>query len=184
MLCSSKPIFHLIDCFKVAVSRLGPNVVGRIMIGENHTGLSPARDNEHESSNVGGKRPIQDLETFETKRQKIDDCSGSKCQDVCKFVSSFTGVGEKEYADFMCTSLNLLLEFLKPPGENSNSLRTEIALTAICTLCIVFSEHPHVELSLCIFLQMFKWISWMFQQVCLFCIIFLIIYSVSFYNAE
>ncbi|KAL8556534.1 hypothetical protein ACS0TY_004111 [Phlomoides rotata] len=159
LLCSLNPIFHLVDCFKVAVSRLGPDVVGRIMTGDNHIDLSL----EHECSNVGGKRPIQDPVTSETKRQKIDYCSDSKCQEICKFVNGFTGVGEKEYADFMCTSLNLLLQFLKPP-EDSNFLRTEIALRAICTLCIVFSEHPHAELSLCIFQRMFKWIFWMSQQ--------------------
>ncbi|KAI3446300.1 hypothetical protein Pfo_002965 [Paulownia fortunei] len=164
LLCSSKPIFHLIDCFKGAVSRLGPNLVGRIMTGDNHTVLHESRDNEHESSKVGGKRSVQDIETSETKRQKIDNYSSTICQDICKFVSNFTGVGEKEYADFMCASLNLLLEFLKPPGENSNSLKTEIALTAICTLCIVFSDHPHADLSLCIYRQTCKWISWMLEQ--------------------
>lgn len=169
LLCSLKSNFHLVDCFRVAVSRLGPDVVGRKMTGDNSTDLYL----DHECSNVGGKRPIQDPVTSETKRQKIDDCSDSKCQEICKFVNGVTGVGEKEYADFMCTSLNLLLQFLKPP-EDSNFLRTEIALRAICTLCIVFSEHPHAELSLCIFQRMFKWISWMSQQVCLFNFIFLI----------
>ncbi|KAH6777085.1 Ataxia telangiectasia-mutated and RAD3-like protein [Perilla frutescens var. frutescens] len=164
MLCSSKPIFHLIDCFRVAVSRLGPNVVGRIITDENHNNLSLAKDNERESSKVGGKRPIQDLETLKTKRQKIEDCSGPKCLDVFKSISSFNGMGEKEYADFMCSSLNLLLGFLEPPGDNTSSLETETSLAAICTLCIVFSEHPHAELSLRIFRQMFKWLSWMFKQ--------------------
>ncbi|KAL0383893.1 UNVERIFIED_CONTAM: Serine/threonine-protein kinase ATR [Sesamum radiatum] len=174
MLLSSESTFHLIDCFKVAVSRLGPNFVGRIMTRDDHTGLSESREdseqecskvgNEHEGSEVGRKRPIQDIETLETKRQKMDNFSSTTCQDVCKFIYSFSGVQEKEYADFMCTSLNLLLEFLKPPGENSDSLREEVALTAISTLCIVFSELPHSDLSLCIFRQMCKWISWMFEQ--------------------
>ncbi|KAK4437595.1 Serine/threonine-protein kinase ATR [Sesamum alatum] len=174
MLLSSEPIFHLIECFKVAVSRLGPNFGGRIMTRDNHTGLLEFREdsehegskvgNEHEGSKVGRKRPIQDIETLETKRQKMDHFSGTTCQDLCKFIYSFTGVQEKEYADFMCTALNLLLEFLKPPGENSDSLREEVALRAISTLCIVFSEHPHSDLSLCIFRRMCKWISWMFEQ--------------------
>lgn len=136
------------------------------MTDDNQTGLLETRANEYKSSNTGVKRPVQDVETSESKRQKID-YSDSTCQDVCKFVSSFAGVGEKEYADFMCTSLNLLLEFLKPPGENSNSLRTEIAMTAISTLCIVFSEHPHAGLSLRIFRLMCKWLCWMSEQVCL-----------------
>ncbi|KAL7118480.1 hypothetical protein ACP275_02G004300 [Erythranthe tilingii] len=162
MLYSSPSTFHLIDCFKVAVTRLGHNLIGGVMTGDNHTGLSETRVNAYESSNTGGKRPVQDREILETKRQKID--TGATCRDICKFVSSFTGVGEKEYADYMCTSLNLLLESLKPPGENSNLLRTEIALTAISTLCIVFSEHPHASLSICIFRLMCKWICWMSQQ--------------------
>ncbi|XP_057769186.1 serine/threonine-protein kinase ATR isoform X2 [Salvia miltiorrhiza] len=163
MLCSSKPIFHLIDCFKVAVSRLGPNVVGTITTHKNHTGLSMVKGNECESSNVGGKRSIQDLETFETKRQKVDDISGPKCHDVFKTLSTSTGVGEKEYADFV-GSLNLLLGFLEPPGGKISSLGTETSLAAICILCIVFSEHPQAEMSLHIFRLMFNWISWMFQQ--------------------
>ncbi|KAG8368042.1 hypothetical protein BUALT_Bualt15G0004300 [Buddleja alternifolia] len=162
ILCSSKPIFQLIECFKVAVSRLGPNLVGRIMTVDNHTGVSES--SERESPKVGGKRPTQEIETSETKRQKIDNYSATTCQDVCKFPSSFTGVAEKEYAECMCSSLNSLLEFLEPPGENSNSLRTEISLTAISTLCIVFSEHPHANLSLCIFRKICKWISWMSEQ--------------------
>ncbi|KAL0422946.1 UNVERIFIED_CONTAM: Serine/threonine-protein kinase ATR [Sesamum latifolium] len=162
MLLSSESTFHLIDCFKVAVSRLGPNFVGRIMTRDNHTGLSESREdseqecsevgNKHEGSEIGRKRPIQNIETLKTKRQKMDNFSSTTCQD------------EKEYADFMCTSLNLLLEFLKPPGENSDSLREEVALTAISTLCIVFSELPHSDLSLSIFQQMCKWISWMLEQ--------------------
>ncbi|KAL0334541.1 UNVERIFIED_CONTAM: Serine/threonine-protein kinase ATR [Sesamum radiatum] len=158
MLLSSESTFHIKDCFKVAVSRLGPNFVGRIMTCDDHTDLSESREdiehecskvgNEHEGSKVGRKRTIQDIETLETKRQKMDNFSSTTCQDVCKFIYSFSGVQEKEYADFMCTSLNLLLEFLKPPGENSDSLREEVALTAISTLCIVFSELPHSDLSL------------------------------------
>lgn len=172
LLCSSKPIFHLIDCFRVAISRLGPNVVGRIMTHQDHTGLSEAKDNKSESTSVGGKRAIQDLEALETKRQKIDDFSGPKCHDMFKAVGSFTGIREEDYADFMCSSLNLLLGFLEPPEDNTSSLGTETSLTAICTFCIVFSEYPHAELSLRIFRQMFKWISWMFQQVYLFLFIF------------
>ncbi|GFP89089.1 serine/threonine-protein kinase atr [Phtheirospermum japonicum] len=164
MLCSPKSIFHLIDCFKVAVSRLGPSLIGRIITCDNHIALSDSRDNEHERPKVGGKRPIQNVETSALKRQRIDINSGASCQDVCKFVSSFTGVGDKEYADFMCTSLNLLIEFLNPPGESSNSLGAEISLKAICTLCIVFTEYPQADLSLRVFQQMCKWISWMFEQ--------------------
>lgn len=155
------------------MSRLGPNVVGKIKTDENLIGLSLAKDNQSERLTIGGKRPIQDLETLETKRQKIDDCSGPKCPDVFKSVTNFTGIGDKEYGDFMCSSLNMILRFLEPPGDSTSSFSTETSLTAICALCIVFCEHPHAELSLRIFRQMFKWISWMFQQVCVFVKIFL-----------
>lgn len=165
LLCSSKPIFHLIDCFRVAISRLGSNVVGRIMTDQSSTGLSLAKENRSESRSVGGKRSIQDLEALETKRQKIDDCSGPKCHDVLKAVDRFTGIREEDYADFMCSSLNLLLGFLEPPEDNTSPMGMKTSLTAICTFCIVFSEHPHAELSLRIFRQMFKWITWMSQQV-------------------
>ncbi|KAK4477252.1 hypothetical protein RD792_016466 [Penstemon davidsonii] len=168
MLSSSKPLLHVIDCLKVAVSRLGPNLVGRLMLDDNRTSTFVSRDNEHDSSKVGGKRPVQEIETSERKRQKIHNMhkdSGATSQDVCTSVSCFTEVREKEYADYMCTSLNLLVKFLKPPEDLSNSLRTEIALTAISSLCIVFSEYPHTELSHCIFRQMCKWISWISDQV-------------------
>ncbi|KAL3621412.1 hypothetical protein CASFOL_036324 [Castilleja foliolosa] len=164
MLCSPKPIFHLIDCFKVAVSRLGPSLIGRITAGDNHTDLSDSRDNEYERPKVGGKRPVHNVETSDPKRQRIDINSGTTYQDACKFVSSFTEVGDKEYADFMRNSLNLLIEYLNPPEESSNSFGAEISLKAICTLCIVFTEYPQADLSLCIFRLMCKWISWMFEQ--------------------
>ncbi|GER42368.1 serine/threonine-protein kinase ATR [Striga asiatica] len=125
MLCSPKPNFHLIDCFKAAVSTLGSSLIGRTISGDSH----------------------------------------NASRDVCKFISSSTGVEDEEYADYMCTSLNLLVEFLKPPDESSNSLKAEISLTAVCTLCIVFTEYPQANLSHCVFRQMCKWISWMFDQV-------------------
>lgn len=174
LLSSPKPISHLINCFRVAISRLGPNVVGRIMTDQSSAGLSVAKENRSESRSVGGKRSIQDLEALETKRQKIDDCSGPKGHDVLKAVDCSTGIGEEDYADYMCSSLNLLLGFLEPPEDNTSPMGTKSSLTAICTFCIVFSEHPHAELSLRIFRQTFKWISWMSQQVLLFIFIFFI----------
>ncbi|KAL0365707.1 UNVERIFIED_CONTAM: Serine/threonine-protein kinase ATR [Sesamum angustifolium] len=57
MLLSSESTFHIKDCFKVAVSRLGPNFVGRIMTRDDHTDLSKSReDSEHECSKVGKAR--------------------------------------------------------------------------------------------------------------------------------
>ncbi|KAL6522518.1 hypothetical protein OROMI_031476 [Orobanche minor] len=162
MLCSSKAIFHLIDCFKVAVSRIGPSLTGRIVTSDNHTGLSDLR--EPESSKIGGKRHGQNIETSEAKRQRVDVNSATTFQDVSKFVSSFTGIGDKEYADYMRSILNLLIESLNPPGESSNSLGAEISLKAICTFCIVFTEYPQADLSLRVFGKMCKWMSWMFDQ--------------------
>ncbi|KAL6494861.1 hypothetical protein OROGR_031661 [Orobanche gracilis] len=162
MLCSSKAIFHLIDCFKVAVSRIGPRLTGRIVTSDNHTGLSDLR--EPESSKIWGKRHCQNIETSEAKRQRVDVNSGTTFQDVRKFVSSFTGIGDKEYADYMHSTLDLLIESLNPPGESSNSLGAEISLKAICTLCIVFTEYPQADISVRVFRKMCKWMSWMFDQ--------------------
>lgn len=163
VLCSSEPMFQLIDCFKVAVSRLSPYLVGRITTNDRNISMLVVRDT---ANKVGGKRRTQDTDTSETKRQKREDKftdSGNKREEACNR-RGFSGIREKEYADFLFSSLNLLVEFLKPPGENTNSMRTETALTAISILCVVFSEHPHTDLSICIFRQMCKWIFWMFEQ--------------------
>ncbi|XP_051147175.1 serine/threonine-protein kinase ATR isoform X2 [Andrographis paniculata] len=163
LLYSSNTSFHLIDCFRAAITSLGPNLVGRIMTEDADVVLPKLRDTEIVISKFGSKRPREDIIPMEAKRQKLK-YSCSKSQDECKFVCTVPCVMEKEYADLMCSSLNLLLDFLNPPGENSNSLRIEIELAAISTLCIVFSEHPHEDLSLCIFQKMCKWLSWISEQ--------------------
>ncbi|KAL2537811.1 Serine/threonine-protein kinase ATR [Forsythia ovata] len=167
VLCSSKPIFPLIDCFKVAISRLGQDLVGSGISDENGTGFSTSRDNEDNSSRIGGKRTVEDPDMSHTKRQKIDDkCKdGSKnCEELSQFVYSFARPGKKDYTDYMRTSLSLFVELLKPPGEDPNSLTTEVALTALSVLCIVFSENRHSNLSFRIFRQMCDWISWISGQ--------------------
>ncbi|XP_073033978.1 serine/threonine-protein kinase ATR isoform X1 [Primulina eburnea] len=167
LLCSSDPLFQLIDCFKVAVSRLSPYLVGRIITDDRDISMLAFRDTANEILTIGGKRRNQGTDTSETKRQKREDKftdSGNKREEAYN-LCGFSGIREKEYADFLFSSLNLLVEFLKPPGENSNSMSTETALTAISILCVVFSEHPHTDLSICIFRQMCKWIFWMFEQL-------------------
>ncbi|KAL2512513.1 Serine/threonine-protein kinase ATR [Abeliophyllum distichum] len=167
VLCSSKPIFPLIDCFKVAISRLGPDLVGSGISDENGTDLSTSRDNEDNSSRIGGKRTVEDPDMSHTKRQKIDDKrkdASKNCEELSQFVYSFARPGKKDYTDSMRTSLSLFVELLKPPGEDPNSLTTEVALTAISVLCIVFSENHHSNLSCRIFRQMCDWISWISGQ--------------------
>lgn len=200
------------DCFKVAVSRLGPDLVGRIMNADNGNSVSASRDNQCGSSSVrvknsmqeygtaeaksqkvqsistdtdakngnflsvsgdngymsskaGVKRPIQEMRIVEAKRQKFFE---SSYQDEPKLVSTSTGVRETKYADLFCTSLNLLVKILEPPGEHSNLLMPEVAMVAISSLCIVFSEYPHTDLTYYIYQQMRKWIYWMSEQVCCF----------------
>ncbi|KZV39346.1 serine/threonine-protein kinase ATR [Dorcoceras hygrometricum] len=166
VLCSSGHVFQLIDCFKVAVSRLCPYLVGRIATDDKHVSMLTVRDAANEISTVGGKRHAQGTDTSESKRQKRED----KCNDSGKIsqdthsLRGFSGIRAKEYADSWFSSLNLLVEFLKPPEENSNTLRTKTTLTAISILCVVFSEHPHTDLSIDIFRQMCKWIFWMSEQ--------------------
>ncbi|PQQ14473.1 serine/threonine-protein kinase ATR isoform X1 [Prunus yedoensis var. nudiflora] len=70
----------------------------------------------------------------------------------------------EDYADYMHQSLLSFVEILKSPGVNPDSLRPEVALTALSMLCIAFCRYPETNLSQSIFNQMYAWIPWVCQQ--------------------
>lgn len=169
MLCSTESIFPLIDCFQAAISRLGPDFGGGELANDHRMVSSTSGDNEYKNLKTGEKRLALDLGCSHPKRQKIVDERedfSTNCQGVDNISSKFTCVGEREYADYMCTSLSLFVEDLTPPCVKDNSLKPEVALAALTALCIVFCEYPHLNLTLSIFSQFCKWIPWISEQVC------------------
>lgn len=167
MLYSSKPCFPLIDCFQVAVSILGPDLIEERRNNDVSLGISTSQNDDVAHLRVGEKRPFQDPDALKRKRQKFNEefiDLDTDFQDINK-PSSGTCEGSKEYADYMRTSLLLFVEHLKPPGDNANSLGSDLALTALCSLCIVFCEYQRINQSLGIFQQLCEWIPWIYEQV-------------------
>lgn len=172
MLYSSKPCFPLIDCFHVAVSILGPDLIGGGRNNAASLGLSTSENIEFVHLRVGEKRPLKDPDAFKRKRLKVDEefiDRNTNFEDVNK-VKNRTCDGKKEYADYMRTSLLLFVKNLKPPGGKANSLGSDLSLMALSTLCIVFREYPHTNLSLGIFQQLCEWIQWIHKQVGYYCV--------------
>ncbi|KAM2676913.1 hypothetical protein EV1_003539 [Malus domestica] len=158
--------FSLIDCLKVALSIISPNLVGWRITNSNCHSLSSLSDKSNENSRVGEKRPLQDLDTFKNKRQKADEDSmslDSNSWGECKH--THTVACEREnYADYMHKSLLSFVGFVKPPGVHPDSLRPDAALRALSLLCIAFCRYPETNLSLSIFHQMYAWMPWVCQQ--------------------
>lgn len=162
------PCFSLIDCLQVALSILGPDLVGGRTTNNSCQSLSTLSDKSIENSRVGEKRPIQDVDSFKTKRQKIDEeilNPDSNIQVEWNHTHIVTCETE-DYANHMHKSLLSFAECLKSPGVSPNSLRPGLALTALSMLCIAFCRYPETNMSLCIFHQMYAWIPWICQQVC------------------
>lgn len=163
------PCFSLIDCLQVALSILGPDLVGGRITNNSCQSLSTLSDKSIENSRVGEKRPIQDVDSFKTKRQKIDEeimNPDFNIQVEWKH-THIVPCETEDYANHMHKSLLSFAECLKSPGVGPNSLRPGLALTALSMLCIAFCRYPETNMSLCIFHQMYAWIPWICQQVCL-----------------
>ncbi|MCD7463303.1 hypothetical protein HAX54_050313 [Datura stramonium] len=163
LLCSPTPIMPLIECFRVALSRLFPDLTGGESVNNGGKGLSDV----HESPRAAEKRPGEELEISNVKHQKIDDgnrYSSMKYEDVIKLSYGFGSLGEKQYADHMHNSLTLFIKLLNPPSQESSSLGPEVALTALSTLCIVFCRYPQAQLSIQIFHRMYEWVPWVCEE--------------------
>ncbi|CAB4290922.1 unnamed protein product [Prunus armeniaca] len=166
VLSCPEPCFSLIDCLQVALSILGPDLVGSRIANSNCQSISALTDKSIENSRVGEKRPIQDVDTFKIKRQKVDkEIVSSDSNFQVERKRTHTVACEREdYADYMHQSLLSFVEILKSPGVNPDSLRPEVALTSLSMLCIAFCRYPETNLSQSIFNQMYAWIPWVCQQ--------------------
>ncbi|XP_071715523.1 serine/threonine-protein kinase ATR [Rutidosis leptorrhynchoides] len=146
VLCSPKPYYGLIECFRVVLSILDPDLDGETTIGVDSS----------VEVRVGQKRPVQVLNTLNVKRQMID---GSK-----KFIPTSQNEGKKEYAEHIGSSLISFIECLKPPGDKANGLEPEICLTPLSMLCIVMCKHNWKQKLHQISRQMLEWIPWISEQ--------------------
>lgn len=163
-----RPIFNLIDCFRVAICWLAPHLVGEGMPKDCSTDLSTSGDSGCDSSRMKGKRSASNLESSYVKRQKIGGEKkdfNTSCQAKSACIDKVACVGEKEYAYRVFNSLSTLVEDLIPPVENVKSLSPEISLTALSTLIIAFCEYRHLNLSLGLSRQLLSWIQWISEQV-------------------
>lgn len=164
-LLSSEPCLSLIDCLQVALSILRPDQVGQRTSG-NSMVLSTSSDKRIEKVRVGGKRPIQNQDTYKSKRQKIDEESMTSNAEVHNNLSHIvTYRREEEYANYMRASILSFVELLKPSVDKDKPLKPEVSLTALSMLCIVFCKYPQTDLSLFVTEQIYAWIPWICEQV-------------------
>ncbi|XP_050363920.1 serine/threonine-protein kinase ATR [Argentina anserina] len=166
VLSCPEPSFSLIDCLHVALSILGSDVVGGRITDSTCRSFSSVSDKPIETSHVGEKRPIGDVDYFKIKRQKIDEKvinpdSNSQLEWQRTHIVPYE---TEDYANRMHKSLLSFAGCLKSPGISPNSLGPDLALTALSILCIAFCRYPETYLSLCIFHQMYAWIPWICQQ--------------------
>ena len=167
-LCFSKPCFPLIDCFRVALSILGPDCVGGEPI--NYSGLESltSSDKSVENLRVGEKRPIQDVVTCKVKRQKLDEdvvASDANVLVESKHTCLVNCETEEKYAIDMHKSLISFVKYLNSPAVEPDSLSPDVALTALSMLCIAFCRFPEANLSVLIFQQMYAWIPLICEMV-------------------
>lgn len=155
----------------MALSTIVPDAVEEDTIGNRTMNRSPQNSGECEMIRVGGKRPLQDQDTFRTKRQKFDQevltlqaDSLDEKMISCKVTSGVIN----EYGEFMLKSLSSFVELLNPSGGKANLLSPEVSLTALSMLAIAVCIYPQTQLSRCIFGKIHRWIPWICEQVLLF----------------
>ncbi|XP_057494820.1 serine/threonine-protein kinase ATR isoform X1 [Actinidia eriantha] len=166
LLCSSNTCWELIDCLRAAMSTIGPDVVEEGTTDDGDMHLSTPNHDGFENLRAGGKRPVQEINTFKTKRQKLEQdviTSNANSEDMKNSTCTFTYETKKEYNEYVQQPLLLFVEFLTPGGK-ANSLSPEVALAALSTLSIAFCIYPETKLSRCIFGKMREWIPWICEQ--------------------
>lgn len=155
----------------MALSTIIPDAVEEETIENCKMNRSPPNPGGCESIRVGGKRPLQDQNTFQTKRQKFDKKVITLQADSLdeKMIScKVTTGGINEYGEYMLKSLFSFIEFLNPLGGKATLLSPEVSLTALSTLSIAVCIYPQAQLSRCIFGKMHGWIPRICEQVLLF----------------
>ncbi|RAL53196.1 hypothetical protein DM860_006868 [Cuscuta australis] len=167
LLYSSTATIPLILCFEVALSRLQSNSSGGEVAIVGEMCLSASNSSLSEKPRVGDKRPQNSTETSKPKLQKTNGefmGSGVTCDHLNQLIYGSTSMQEKDYADFMHSSLKAFVQRLGPPIED-DSLAPGIALTALSTLCIVFCKYPYNGLLLQVLQCMCAWVPWIDEQV-------------------
>ncbi|KAL2323976.1 hypothetical protein Fmac_023034 [Flemingia macrophylla] len=163
-----EPCLPLIECFQVALSTLGPHLVGGTQGNNKDFTMLAAEDKSIEGTRLGQKRPIQDMDKLNNKRQKLNDeivVADVSLQVECKSSHIVTCQRAEGYASHMNKSLLSFVQSLNIPAVRpGGSLRPDVALSALSMLCIAFSSYPETDLSLRIFQQMLAWLPWIADQ--------------------
>lgn len=160
----------MIDCFQVALAILGPDRVGGRITDDVGLELSTSGYIANENWRVGEKRHINDVNILKIKRPKVDEenmLSDANVIGEHKPTHIFRCEREEEFADYMHEALLSFVETLDCPSVKPGSLKPNVALTALSMLCIAFSRYPQTNLSCRIFQQMYAWIPWICELVCL-----------------
>ena len=163
-----EPFLPLIECFQVALSTLGPQLVGGIQGNDNTLTTLASKDQSIQSMRLGQKRPIQDTDNLKIKRQKLNEeifVSDASLVVECKYSCIVTCQRVEDYANQMNKSLLSFVQSLNAPDVRPGSLRPNTALSALSMLCIAFSIYPETDLYLRIFQQMLAWLPWIVEQV-------------------
>lgn len=154
------------DCFEVAISILGPDLVGGGTISDTSSHLA-ACDKRSDRYRVECKRPAEDLGTSKLKRQKTNEEEVTSDIDV-KREDVFCQLNyetKEKYSSDMCTALFSALESLKPSSLDTKSTRDELSLATLSMLCMVFCKFPNTSLSVRIFELIYLWVPWICKQV-------------------
>ncbi|KAF5745781.1 serine/threonine-protein kinase ATR isoform X1 [Tripterygium wilfordii] len=166
MLCLPEPCFPLINCFRVALSLLGPDHNEGSIRNNDSLGLPLPINTSVEYSRVGEKRHILDVDGFNVKRHKVDEEVMASNIDVPKgklYHSAYSEI-EVDYANYVYKSLLSFVELLSPPPAQSNSFGPDVLLSALSILCTAFSTNTKTNMSLRIFQLMHEWIPWICEQ--------------------
>ncbi|XP_054777127.1 serine/threonine-protein kinase ATR [Prosopis cineraria] len=157
-----EPFLPLIECFRVALSNLGPHLVGMQVYNKTLT-MSIHEDNLR----LGEKRSIQEMGPLKTKRQKLNEdivVADANVEMQFKYLHMVTLPKREDYAHNMNKSLLSFIQNLNAPAMTPSPLRPDIALSALSMLCIVFFMYPDTHLSFNIFHQMLSWLPWIVEQ--------------------
>lgn len=164
LLHSSNASFELVDCLRIAVSKISLEIEQGINVDMHPSALDPGG---YASPRVGTKRPVQDLSSSRIKRQRVDQevvtanaNSHGNFEDACGLICGI----EKEYGENLSKLIFAFTEFLVPYGGKSSPLRLEVSLTALSMLCLVFCEYPQTKLARCIYGKMSDWVPWICEQ--------------------
>lgn len=164
-----EPCLPLVECFQVALSTLGPHLVGGVQGNDKKLIVLAYEDKSIESMRLGQKRPIQYMDNLNIKRQKLNEeivVADANLEVERKSSYIVTCQRVESYASHMNKSLFSFVQSLNAPAVRpGGSLRPDIALSALSMLCIAFSIYPKTDLSLRIFQQMLAWLPWIADQV-------------------